>query len=113
LVNNKIKHNSESEDKTMKNVDRMGVLVLMAHLIITIAVLGLYAYFVHMGKDTAQIETMLLVILGYWFGAMGTSAIRPNAGTQINQANEVKVNQPSETSPVVTNVKEEKANENL
>jgi hypothetical protein len=81
----------------MKNIDRMGVYVLMSHLVITIAVLVLYAYFVYMGKDTAQIETMLLVILGYWFGAMGTSAIRPNPPqTQINQANEVKVGQQEE-----------------
>lgn len=77
-------------------IDRMGVLVLMAHLIITLAILALYGIFTWLGKDLGTIETILLMIVGYWFGAMGTSAIRPNAGTQINQANEVKIEKPKE-----------------
>lgn len=76
----------------MKNVDKMGVLVLMAHLIITLAMIVTYALFAYFEKPLTTIENMLLVIVGYWFGAMGTQAIRPNSNTQINQAGEVKVN---------------------
>lgn len=81
----------------MEKIDRMGVLVLMSHLVITLAVFGLYAYFVHMGKDTTSIETIILVIIGYWFGAIGKETIRPTSQTQIQQANEVKVNDNKET----------------
>lgn len=72
-------------------IDRMGVLLLMAHLVITLSMLALYAFFAYLGKPITTIENMLLVIVGYWFGAMGTSSIRPSSGTQINQANEVKI----------------------
>lgn len=73
-------------------IDRMGVLVLMAHLIITLAILALYGYSLHYGKPVTSIENILLVIMGYWFGSMGANAIRPNNQTNVNQANEVKVN---------------------
>lgn len=77
----------------MKNIDKMGVLVLMAHLVVTILMLAVYVAFAYMGKPLTTIENMLLVIVGYWFGAMGTQAIRPSNQTQIQQANEVKVNE--------------------
>ena len=80
----------------MKNVDKMGVLVLMSHLIITLAMIVTYALFAYFEKPLTTIENMLLVIVGYWFGAMGTQAIRPNSNTQINQAGEVKVNHQKE-----------------
>lgn len=72
-------------------LDRMGVLVLMSHLIITLAILTLYGIFTWLGKDLGTIETILLMIVGYWFGAMGPDKLRPNGTTQINQANEVKI----------------------
>ena len=75
----------------MGKVDQMGVFVLLSHLIITIAIIGVYAYTLLTGKGDATLQTILTVIIGYWFGSMGTSAIRPNAGTHIQQANEVKV----------------------
>lgn len=78
----------------LKNVDKMGVLVLVSHLVITLAILALYAVFAYMGKPLTTIENMLLVIVGYWFGAIGTNAIRPSNQTQIQQANEVKVEAP-------------------
>lgn len=84
----------------MAKVDRMGVLVLMSHLIVTLAIIAVYVVFAYMGKPLTTIENMLLVIIGYWFGAMGTNAIRPNSSTQINQANEVKVNQTEEKREV-------------
>ena len=57
-------------------IDRMGVLVLTAHLIITLAMLTLYGLFVYLGKEVVTIENMLLVIVGYWFGAMGATSLR-------------------------------------
>lgn len=76
----------------MKKIDRMGVLILMAHLVITLAILALYGIFAYLGKPITTIENMLLVIVGYWFGAMGMGGgVRPNSNTQINQANEVKI----------------------
>jgi hypothetical protein len=78
----------------MKKIDRMGVLLLMSHLLITLAMISLYGIFAYLGKPVTTIENMLLVIVGYWFGAMGTSAIRPNNQTTIEQAQEVKVNEP-------------------
>ena len=77
----------------LKNVDKMGVLVLMSHLIVTVLILVVYVAFAYMGKPLTTIENMLLVIVGYWFGAIGTNAIRPSNQTQIQQANEVKVNE--------------------
>jgi hypothetical protein len=85
----------------MKKIDRMGVYVLMSHLIITMAILTLYGLFMYMGKDVTSIETILLVVMGYWFGAVGSNALRPNAQTQIHQANEVKVNQPEDKKEVI------------
>ena len=75
----------------MKNSDKMGELVLMAHLIVTVLMLLVYVTFAYMGKPLTTIENMLLVIVGYWFGAMGTQAIRPNNQTQIQQATGVKI----------------------
>lgn len=56
-------------------LDRMGVLVLMSHLIITLAMLALYALFAWLGKPLTTIENMLFVVVGYWFGALGTNAL--------------------------------------
>lgn len=72
-------------------VDRMGVMVLLSHLIITLVILGIYGYTLHTGHGDETLKTILTVIIGYWFGSMGVNAIRPNTGTQIHQANEVKV----------------------
>lgn len=68
-------------------IDRMGVLVLTAHLIITLAMIAVYALFALQGKPLTTIENMLLVIVGYWFGAMGSNTIRrpadqPNPPTE-------------------------------
>lgn len=64
----------------MKN--KMGVYVLVAHLIITLAVLAIYAIFAGMGHQLTTIENMLLVIIGYWFGAVGGNA----TGKKVDQA---------------------------
>jgi len=53
--------------------------------------LALYAFFSYMGKDVVTIENMLLVIVGYWFGAIGTNAIRPSSHTQIDNPQKVEI----------------------
>lgn len=80
-----------------KRYDRMGVWVLVAHLIITLAMLAIYGLFSFYGKSVGTIENMLLVIIGYWFGAIGTQQIRPT--TQINQPERVNLGEtPQETT---------------
>jgi hypothetical protein len=85
----------------MKKIDRMGVLMLMTHLVITLAVILVYGYTLYMGKPDETMKTVLTLAMGYWFGSMGMNAIRPNAQTQIHQANEVKVNPPEDKKEVV------------
>ncbi len=60
----------------MKNLDKMGVLVLMSRLLITLAVLSIYAYTLHTGQGDETLITILTVIVGYWFGSMGANALR-------------------------------------
>jgi hypothetical protein len=62
----------------MKNIDKMGVLVLVAHLIITLAMIAAYVLFSYLDKSTSAIENMLLIAVGFWFASMGQNAIRPN-----------------------------------
>ena len=78
----------------MKKLDRMGVLVLLSHLLITLAMIGLYALFAWLGKPVTTIENMLLVIVGYWFGAMGTNQLR-------NQPKEEQVTEKVQTTKIV------------
>lgn len=80
----------------MKNIDKMGVLILVAHLIITLAMIGAYIFFTYIGKSTSAIENMLLIAVGFWFASMGQNSIRPNSQTNIQQANEVKVDKKEE-----------------
>lgn len=76
----------------MKHVDRMGVMILVAHLIITLAILVLYGIFAYIGQPLTTVENMLLIIVGYWFGAMGKNSLRPNeTGTQVQHADKVEV----------------------
>ena len=76
----------------MKKVDRMGVYILMAHLIITLAVLIIYGFFAYIGKPVTTVENMLLIIVGYWFGAMGKNSLRPDEkGTKVEHAERVEV----------------------
>ena len=59
----------------MKKIDKMGVLVLMSHLIITLAFIIIYAFAMFNGHDDDTLRTILTVIVGYWFGAVGKEAI--------------------------------------
>lgn len=60
----------------MKSIDRMGVMLLMSHLIITLVILAIYGYTLHTGQGDETLKTILTVIIGYWFGSMGANAIR-------------------------------------
>lgn len=57
-------------------LDKMGVLLLLSHLIITLAFIIVYGYTLYTGKDDDTLRTILTVIVGYWFGAMGNDAIK-------------------------------------
>lgn len=59
----------------MKKIDRMGALVLMSHLVITLAFIVIYAFAMFNGHDDETLRTILTVIVGYWFGAVGKEAI--------------------------------------
>lgn len=59
----------------MKKIDRMGVLILMSHLIITLAFIVIYAFAMFNGHADDTLRTILTVIVGYWFGAVGKEAI--------------------------------------
>lgn len=72
----------------MKNMDRMEVLVLVAHLIITLAMIAAYTFFTYLDKGTTTIENMLLIAVGFWFSAMGKNVQKHE--TTVQHANEVK-----------------------
>lgn len=60
----------------MKKLDKMGVYIIMAHLLITLAFIGVYAYTLATGQQDETLRTILTVIVGYWFGAMGKEQIK-------------------------------------
>lgn len=73
-------------------VDRMGVAILTSHLLITIAIIGVYAYTLVSGVGDETLKTILTVIIGYWFGSMGVNNIRPTqSGTSVQHADRVEV----------------------
>lgn len=59
----------------MMNNIRTEVLYLSAHLIITILLIIIYAVTLLTGKADATLQTVLTVVVGYWFGAMGVNAL--------------------------------------
>lgn len=61
-------------------IDKMGVVVIMAHLVITITVIVAYLITLWMGKPDDVFKIAIPVIIGYWFGAMGGAKIRNNKG---------------------------------
>jgi carbon starvation protein CstA len=57
-------------------LDKMGVIVLMAHLVITLAVIAAYLITLWIGKPDDIFKVAIPVIIGYWFGAMGATSLR-------------------------------------
>lgn len=47
------------------------MLYIVAHLIITIAILAGYVYSIFNGQPDETLQTALVVIIGYWFGMTG------------------------------------------
>jgi hypothetical protein len=66
----------------MKNLDRMGVLLLMAHLLITLSIIALYGFTLASGQSDDMLKTILTVIIGYWFGSMGATQLRKPGATE-------------------------------
>ena len=65
-------------------IEKMGVYVLVSHLIITLAIIGVYCYTLITGQGDETLKTILTVIVGYWFGSMGVNAIKaPNQNNGI------------------------------
>lgn len=60
---------------------RMGVLYLMAHLIITLVIIGGYIYSAIQGQPDEALKMGLATILGYWFGAAGMERIKAKKET--------------------------------
>ena len=60
-----------------ESIDKMGVYVLVSHLIITLAIIGVYCYTLFSGQGDETLKTILTVIVGYWFGSMGVNVIKP------------------------------------
>lgn len=44
---------------------------IVAHLIITIAVIAAYIYTVAIGQPSETLKMAIVVIIGFWFGATG------------------------------------------
>jgi hypothetical protein len=57
-------------------VDRMGVVVLLAHLVIFIMVLGAYVYSMAKGHPDDSLKTYLGMMMAYWFGAIGKDMLK-------------------------------------
>lgn len=60
---------------TDKNT-RMGVYILVSHLVITLAVVVLYGISLIMEKEVGTLEALLFVIMGYWFGAITKDSLK-------------------------------------
>ena len=58
------------------NSNRLGVYVLVSHLIVTLAFIALYGINIAMGKDVGTLEAILLVIVGHWFGAITKDSLK-------------------------------------
>lgn len=56
-------------------IDKMGVVVIAAHLVITLVVVVGYIICLIRGISAPQLETMAFMIMAYWFGAMGANKI--------------------------------------
>jgi hypothetical protein len=69
----------------MKNLDGMGVLILMAHLVITLTVLVIYAIGSIQGHADETLKTLLFAIIGYWFGAIGKDQLSKKKDSGSNE----------------------------
>ena len=66
--------------------NRMGVVLVMAHAVITLAFIGVYLYSIVKGHPDQTTQTILTAIVGYWFGALGFNKLS-GGSTSDNNAN--------------------------
>lgn len=55
---------------------RLEVTYIVAHLVITLSVLGVYLVTLIKGAPDTTLQNLLLIIGGYWFGAMGAGKLK-------------------------------------
>lgn len=60
----------------MDKSNRMGVYVLVSHLVITLAVLVLYGITLFQSNESETLKGLLYVIMGYWFGAITKDSLK-------------------------------------
>lgn len=59
----------------------MEVLALVMHFLITLCILGGYLYTLAIGQPDETLKSLLMVIGGYWFGALGAQKLlKPKEG---------------------------------
>lgn len=91
---------------------RMGVYVLVSHLIITLAVIVLYGLSMFTGKDTSVLEGLLFVVFGYWFGSITKDSLK--SAERITETLDKNVNSVNtETVTTETIVRGNNNNENI
>lgn len=56
-------------------IDKMGVVIIAAHLVITLVVIIGYIICLVKKIPAPQLETMAFMIMAYWFGAMGANKL--------------------------------------
>lgn len=55
---------------------RLEVMYIMAHLVITLCLLLLYGVLAWKGHQDEILQSLLLIMGGYWFGAMGADKFK-------------------------------------
>lgn len=91
---------------------RMGVYILVSHLIITLAVICLYGVSMFTGKDTSVLEGLLFVVFGYWFGSITKDSLK--SAEKITETMDKNVNSVNtETVTTETIIRGNNNNENL
>jgi uncharacterized protein YacL len=74
----------------MVKMDKMGVLILMAHLVITLSLIAAYLITRAMGKPDDVFKIAIPVVVGYWFGAMGANTFTKKADATTTANDETK-----------------------
>lgn len=54
----------------------MGVWLLLAHLLITLVLIGGYLYTVLTGAPDVTLQNIINIVVGYWFGALGADKMK-------------------------------------
>lgn len=69
---------------------RLEVLYLMAHLVITLSIIVLYGVLTALGHSDETLRNLLLLIGGYWFGALSNLSRTNNKKKNTNDDTPVK-----------------------